>query len=293
VYELRNCQKKLAKMTELRASERKGRTKAEQQLREKLSQKKEIGFNPVGFVESAFRDRRGVPRQGCLSKVRSRIKFVPATQPKLSLRCLKEFSHLWITFVFHKNTNRMKQMPRALVRPPRLNGKKVGSFACRTPHRPNPIGLSLTRLVDVDLSNGVIVVEGLDCVNGTPVLDIKPYVHEYDSQENSSIPIWVADDNNVLEFQEVQVMSNEVREKVSIIFDESPASYFDTSENLWDAVLRILKTDIRSHYQRQKLDGNAIYEVNFDILKVKYKVNATENTICIIDVLSWEEEAQI
>jgi len=293
VYELCNCQKKLAKMTELRASERKGRTKAEQQLREKLSQKKWIGFNPVGFVESAFRDRRGVPRQGCLSKVQSRIKFEPATQPELSLRCLKEYSHLWVIFVFHKNTNRMKQMPRGLVRPPRLNGKKVGSLSCRTPHRPNPIGLSLTRLVDVDLSSGVIAVEGLDCVDGTPVLDIKPYVHDYDSQENSSIPIWVSDGNKVLEFQEVQVLSSEVREKAKIIFEESLASYFDKFANLWDAVLRILKTDIRSYYQRQKFDDNAIYEVNFDILKVKYKVNAKESTICIIEVLSWVEEAQI
>jgi len=293
VYELYSSQKKLAKMTELRTSERKGRTKAEQQLRKKLSQKKEISFNPVGFVESAFRDRRGVPRQGCLSKVQSRIKFEPATQPGLSLRCLKEFSHLWIIFVFHKNTNRMKQMPRGLVRPPRLNGKKVGSFSCRTPHRHNPIGLSLTRLVDVDLSSGVIVVEGLDCVNGTPVIDIKPYVHGYDSQENSLIPIWVSDDNNVLEFQEVQVSSDEVREKAKIIFEEFSTSYFDTFADLWDAVLGILKTDIRSYYQRQKLDGNAIYEVNFDFLKVKYKVNAKENTISIIEVLSWVEEAQI
>ena len=96
-------------------------------------------------------------------------------RPELSLAealdGLEGFTHVWIVFVFHKNKNR-----RALtkVKPPRLEGRKAGVFATRTPHRPNPIGLSAVRLERIHGNN--IYLSGVDFVDGTPVLDLKPYV---------------------------------------------------------------------------------------------------------------------
>jgi len=80
-----------------------------------------------------------------------------------------------IIFVFHKNDN---DSSKAKVRPPRLDGKRVGVFACRTPHRPNPIGLTLARLISIH--KNTLCVSGIDLVDGTPILDIKPYIPAYD-----------------------------------------------------------------------------------------------------------------
>lgn len=112
----------------------------------------------------------------------------------VSLDGLQQHSHVWISFLFHTNTNtarlsgmnapkpgkdgrppRRKVFP-AKVAPPALGGRRVGVFSTRSPHRPNPVGLTLVRLERVDTRRGVLHVSGLDLVNGTPVIDIKPYM---------------------------------------------------------------------------------------------------------------------
>ena len=113
----------------------------------------------------------------------------------VSLDGLEQHSHVWISFLFHTNTNtarlsgmnaaptpgkggrppRRKVFP-AKVAPPALGGRRVGVFSTRSPHRPNPVGLTLVRLERVDCRRGVLHVSGLDLVNGTPVIDIKPYM---------------------------------------------------------------------------------------------------------------------
>eukprot|EP01118_Nematostelium_gracile_P016250 TRINITY_DN668_c0_g1_i3.p1 TRINITY_DN668_c0_g1~~TRINITY_DN668_c0_g1_i3.p1 ORF type:complete len:172 (+),score=37.39 TRINITY_DN668_c0_g1_i3:381-896(+) len=75
------------------------------------------------------------------------------------------------------------------VSPPRLEGNKVGIFSTRSPNRPNPIGLSLVKLEKREKST--LFVSGVDLIDGTPILDIKPYIHKYDSVENSTVPSWI------------------------------------------------------------------------------------------------------
>jgi tRNA-Thr(GGU) m(6)t(6)A37 methyltransferase TsaA len=94
-------------------------------------------------------------------------------QPEISLQGLQGFSYVWVIFLFHKNTN---QRFHAKVHPPRLGGDSMGVFATRSPHRPNPIGLSLLKLESVQSDH--LVVSGLDLIEGTPILDIKPYLSE-------------------------------------------------------------------------------------------------------------------
>ncbi|XP_031233179.1 tRNA (adenine(37)-N6)-methyltransferase isoform X3 [Mastomys coucha] len=92
---------------------------------------------------------------------------------------LEQFSHVWILFVFHKNGHLNF---KAKVKPPRLNGAKTGVFSTRSPHRPNAIGLTLAKLEKVE--GGAVYLSGIDMIHGTPVLDIKPYIADYDSPQN-------------------------------------------------------------------------------------------------------------
>lgn len=126
----------------------------------------------IGYIESCYLDKFGTPRQpGLVPDSFAKIIIHPEFQPEESLSGLQEFSHIWILFHFHQNTNHRFH---AKVHPPRLLGETMGVFATRSPHRPNPIGLSLVKLEKIE--QGILYVSGIDLVNKTPILDIKPYL---------------------------------------------------------------------------------------------------------------------
>ncbi|UYG08426.1 tRNA (N6-threonylcarbamoyladenosine(37)-N6)-methyltransferase TrmO [Halomonas sp. M4R1S46] len=134
-----------------------------------------LPMTPIGHIASDFPDKFGIPRQpGLAEAARARLVLAPPFDDPLAVRGLEAFSHLWLTFVFHLSPERWTP----LVRPPRLGGNaRVGVFASRSTHRPNRLGLSLVELVAIDTSAGVsLTLRGADLVDGTPVLDIKPYL---------------------------------------------------------------------------------------------------------------------
>ncbi|AMC99725.1 putative tRNA (adenine(37)-N6)-methyltransferase [Halomonas chromatireducens] len=136
----------------------------------------DFAMQPIGHIASDFPDKFGIPRQPVLAPAaRARLVLSPPFSDPLAVRGLEEFSHLWLTFIFHLSPDR-RWAP--LVRPPRLGGNaRVGVFASRSPHRPNRLGLSLVELIDIDTRGGVCLeLRGCDLVSGTPVLDIKPYL---------------------------------------------------------------------------------------------------------------------
>lgn len=138
----------------------------------------EYSFKPIGFLKSCYPDKFGVPRQsGLVKKAYSELRISPEFQPELSLQGLAGFSHIWVQFVFHLNKSARFH---AKVHPPRLGGQTIGLFATRSPHRPNAIGLSLVELVEI--KDNVLIFAGADLVDGTPVLDIKPYLPSVESQ---------------------------------------------------------------------------------------------------------------
>lgn len=142
---------------------------------------------PIGYLESCFSAKNGTPRQPSIcsySRARLRIRKNIFNNPEHSLMGLEQFSHVWILFVFHKNGH---LSCKAKVQPPRLNGAKTGVFSTRSPHRPNAIGLTLAKLEKVE--GGAIYLSGIDMIHGTPVLDIKPYIAEYDSPQNVMEPL--------------------------------------------------------------------------------------------------------
>lgn len=136
-----------------------------------------ITMQPIGVIHSPYAQKFAVPRQpGLVSAARATIALLGEAAHIDCVRGLTQFSHIWVTFVFHQT---QAQGWKPLVRPPRLGGnKKVGVFATRSTFRPNPLGLSVVELAEVrhDGERVLIDVIGGDWVNGTPVLDIKPYV---------------------------------------------------------------------------------------------------------------------
>ncbi len=127
----------------------------------------------IGHVHSPWPEKFGIPRQSGLADVEAAIELDPELVPREALRGLERVSHLWVITWFHG----LKEAEpfRPTVRPPRLGGSvRLGVFATRSPHRRNPIGLSVVRLLSID--DRTLRVTGIDLLDGTPVLDIKPYV---------------------------------------------------------------------------------------------------------------------
>lgn len=138
-----------------------------------------IEFEPIGVVRSPYKEKFGIPRQSRLVRSARAEIHLPLARYRDSLDGIDEFSHLWIVFVFHQ-----AGVAKLKVRPPRLGGaKSIGVFATRSPHRPNPIGMSVVELDRIEQTSRelIIHVRGADILDGTPVLDIKPYVPYADS----------------------------------------------------------------------------------------------------------------
>lgn len=138
-----------------------------------------VTLTPIGIVRSPYVDLFGTPRQAGLVDAPATIELAPIWRD--GLEGLSGFSHVWVIWVFDRN----KAPGRARVRPPRLGGAaKIGVFATRSPYRPNPIGLSVARIDQVTADG--LRVHGLDVADGTPVLDLKPYLPYADAHPNAS-----------------------------------------------------------------------------------------------------------
>lgn len=137
---------------------------------------------PVAVLRTPFAEKFGVPRQaGLAPAAEGRLEFLPAFAAPEFVRGLEAFSHVWLVTGFHRNP---PWDGSATVRPPRLGGNaRVGVFASRAPQRPNGLGLSLTRLLGVE--PGALRLGGVDCVDGTPVYDIKPYLPWCEAQADA------------------------------------------------------------------------------------------------------------
>jgi tRNA-Thr(GGU) m(6)t(6)A37 methyltransferase TsaA len=146
-----------------------------------------MDITPIGHFHCLEKYPYDVPRQGSLAGDNLGLVRLDA-QYAAGLRDLSGFSHIWLLFCFHLN-----QTWRPLVTPPRHRTRKVGVFASRSPYRPNPLGLSCVRLLEV--RDTELLVSGHDLLDGTPILDIKPYLPYADSFPDAS-PGWTDDDRD-------------------------------------------------------------------------------------------------
>ena len=227
----------------------------------------------IGTVESIYRLCVGTPRQGLLAPhARGRIvldRLNDASSAQNSVDGLEGYSHIWVIFVFHLNTTSRKKASK--IAPPALGGAKIGVLATRSPHRFNPVGISLVRLDQIRKirRDGKVVVcldiSGLDLVDGTPVLDIKPYVGHYDAPIEDGIeirvPRWVA--GGLATKRTVEITDGACESIRSIITTEGSASlgFFgsahgenaeDGYQSLLKCIEEVLSMDVRSAYQTKK-----------------------------------------
>jgi tRNA (adenine37-N6)-methyltransferase len=129
-----------------------------------------LTLTPIGVIHTPFKTRLGAPRQPCAAEgVKGTIELYPRRNFEHALSDIEQWDHLWVLFWFHLNSGW-----RPKVLPPRSEKKRRGVFATRAPYRPNPIGLSVVRLERVE--GLTLHVCNVDMVDGTPVLDIKPYL---------------------------------------------------------------------------------------------------------------------
>lgn len=148
-------------------------------------------IKPIGHLQSVYREKFGTPRQsGFVTNARARLTLIDEIKGE-SLDGLEDYNYIWLIFIFHMGLNDYNPQ-KAKIAPPKLEGKKIGVFATRSPHRFNPIGLSLAKLEKVDIANKTIHISGSDLIHGTPILDIKPY-HYLDSLDQDQVnhPEWL------------------------------------------------------------------------------------------------------
>jgi len=137
----------------------------------------EIRFETIGIIRSCYKEKFGIPRQaGLAPTATATLELLPPFNRAEAFTGLEGFSHLWLLFLFHGNN---REEWKATVRPPRLGGNtRLGVFATRSPFRPNPIGLSAVQLDRIEQTHGKVALhlKGVDLLDGTPVIDIKPYL---------------------------------------------------------------------------------------------------------------------
>ncbi|KAL2586618.1 hypothetical protein AAZV13_13G065700 [Glycine max] len=262
------------------ASERQGRIRAQLALRKQVTQSQPKSQNlnltsypmiPIGVVHSCFSTRNGTPRQPLLVPLaRACLVFNTTRVPPASLEGLAEYSHCWILYVFHLNTDLEKLWKhpsksgfKAKVRVPRLKGGRKGLFATRSPHRPCPIGLTVAK-VEAVLGN-MILLSGVDLVDGTPVLDIKPYLPYCDSIQEAAVPNWLMEDN-LLSVASISFSDHFTSALEDCwIMAEKKSLYASTSE-FQSLIKQVLSWDIRSLSQRNRPHDTLLKKENDELL---------------------------
>lgn len=197
----------------------------------------------IGVLHTPYSQRFGTPRQGHLVPAAlGYIEFYRQLQPEEMLAGLAGFSHIWLISLFHEN---LAQKFPPKVHPPRLGGTSVGVLASRSPHRPNPIGLTLAKIEKVEPPR--LWVSGLDLIDGTPILDVKPYVTESDQVDAKTVREgWVKENPWV----ETQVLfTPEFQQEFAACFARAPLSI--SSEQTLTLLEQTLRHDPRAVSDRQ------------------------------------------
>jgi len=216
--------------------------------------------SPIGFVRSCFKEKFAIPRQPQLAPAaRGVLELVAPFDQAEAVQGLEEVSHVWLLFLFHQA---LEDKPRLKVRPPRLGGNRsLGVFATRSTHRPNGIGQSVVKLERV--APGRLWLSGIDLLDGTPVLDIKPYVPYADRIEGAvnriadAAPALIAVDWAEAALRQAREHAGRLAEPLVELIeqclaqDPRPAYQLPQPERRYGA--RLWDVDVRWHYPQPGL----------------------------------------
>lgn len=211
----------------------------------------------IAHAENDFTSSFAVPRQSGLTKNVTRIVFEPEICKEGILKGVEDFSHIWILWIFSGDVGK-EWSPT--VRPPKLGGNvRKGVFATRSPLRPNPIGLSSAKILSINASgkNQYIEVEGADLINGTPIVDVKPYVPYCDCHPEA-----------------LGGFSDPEKHALAVEFSESAAK--NLPENTLSALRDILALDPRPGYSS---DENKVYRFEYSDYNISFSVKDQTLTV--------------
>ena len=231
-------------------------------------------LEPLGKIQSCFKEKFSTPRQsGLAPSANARLVISKAFCNWDAFKDLQEIDFIWLVFGFHlnaigNNTQGDVKKWQPTVRPPRLGGnQRLSVFATRSPYRPNPIGLSLVKLSELQFKNGevTLLINGHDLVEGTPVFDIKPYHPQADTPWENYQNGWIDNAVNTVLPVHFQVR-DEILEQL-------------INDKLKQKIIEILQLDPRPRYHNDEMRvyGNLIDNVN-----VQWRVSA--NQVIIVDI---------
>lgn len=246
-------------------------------------------IEPIGYIKSPFAEKFAVPRQSVLiHNGVFEVIFYPPYDNEQAFVGLEEFSHIYLVFLFHLNKNlntvinllekreqnsnqldtklslsfsSIKKDFTPMVRPPRLGGNKFkGVFATRSPNRPNNIGLSCVKLLEVKNNNGKVslIIEGADLVNNTPIIDVKPYIGFVDSIKDAKSGYATVEPT-----------------KIEVVFSEEVLGFLSNISiaNFKELISEVLSQDPRPAYKQKSLtDTERVYGVQLYDYNVQWKM---------------------
>ena len=237
----------------------------------------ELKMPIIGYMRSPYKEKFGIPRQPNLVQVESYIEMVEPYNDLLAFEGIEEFSHLWLLWQFHENKNKQEsQKFRPQVRPPRLGGNtKIGVFATRSMYRPSPIGLSVVQLKTVKkVGKSVrVYVTGSDLLDGTPIVDIKPYIQYSDAVVTAQ-----------------SGYAQDEPERHSVIWTENAEQQKQDlmkghrlNSQIVNELEQVLSLDPRPAYQN---DAERIYKMKFADFDISFRVDLDGITVIEIVELS-------
>lgn len=229
-----------------------------------------IEIQPVAIIKTPYKEKFGIPRQpGLVTCAIGYVEFGADFADENFIKGIEQFSHLWLLFQFHQNADKPK---KALVRPPRLGGnEKMGVFATRSTFRPNNIGMSLVKLESVHVNASqprsvTLCVSGMDLLDGTPILDIKPYL-PYADIENKATAGFAQEKPNK---QMTVIYSEQALEQLKEINK--------TDTDFKKFVSQVLAQDPRPAY-RDSETSERIYGVHLSDFNVRWQI---QESVCVV-----------
>ncbi|HHJ80554.1 MAG TPA: tRNA (N6-threonylcarbamoyladenosine(37)-N6)-methyltransferase TrmO, partial [Candidatus Tenderia electrophaga] len=211
-------------------------------------------FKPIGVLHSCFKQRFGIPSQARLATAaRGWIEFYPPYDREEAFVGLEDFSHVWLMFQFHQS---LANDVSFTVQPPQKDGARFGLWATRAPNRPNQIGQSLVELERIEKTRAKVKLhlKGIDLVEGTPIIDIKPYLPYVDA---------IADAKGGFAHQAPQP-------RLRVDFTDNAAQQLaaieDNYSDLRQLIIEVLQYDPRPIYYRKRSNKKIFVMELYDLL---------------------------
>ena len=219
-----------------------------------------ITLSPIGIVNSPYKEKFAIPRQpGLVNAAKATVRLLGEVNNSDSVRELEQYSHIWLIFVFHGT---QEHGWKSLVRPPRLGGnKKIGVLATRSTFRPNPIGMSVVKFDGIEVCEQDIIlhISGIDLLDQTPIVDIKPYIPYSDSLPDANAGFAQTQPQDSLKVS----FSEQATQALIRLKNEFP--------DLALLIEQVLAQDPRPAYKKNKTDEK-LYGMNLYNLNIQWKM---------------------